>query len=199
MMFVGRELSVKSCNDSEERIQELLSREDIRECLLRGSTGNDLQDAELWKSAYWPDATEDHGWYQGNAHDFIDRTVPMLLQTMDEAWHLIGNTLVQVEGEQARAQSYFLAYCRLKEAGGARRDLFSGGRFLDRLERRKGEWRISARISKGDWVRETDGSADWSKSVLNDYVPRLGLRDADDPFRRLFGSGTASLRSSSDD
>jgi SnoaL-like domain len=168
------------------RVAELVDREAIRECLVRCICGNDLPDAALWKSAYWPDASEDHGWYQGNAHVFVDQTVPMLLETMDEAWHQIGNMLIILEGDRARAQSYFLAYCRLKKPQGERSDLFAGGRFLDRLERRVGEWRISARITKGDWVRELPGSADWSKPVMQGFTPRFGMRRDDDPYRQLF-------------
>lgn len=174
------------CDDSERRLAELCEREAVRDCLLRGALGNDLQDAELWKSAYWPDATEDHGWFQGNAHAFIDATVPMLLETMDEAWHQIGNILVRIDGAHAQAQSYFFAYCRMKGPAGTRSDLFAGGRFVDRLEQRSGEWRIAARITKSDWVREAAGSADWSKAVMQGHIPRFGMRDRDDPYRTVF-------------
>jgi hypothetical protein len=68
--------------EKETRLADLFGRQAVQDCLLRAALGNDLQDAELWKSAYWPDATEDHGWYQGNAHAFIDETVPLLLDTM---------------------------------------------------------------------------------------------------------------------
>jgi hypothetical protein len=176
-----------SDREKEVRLTNLVEREAVRDCLLRAALGNDLQDAALWKSAYWPDATEDHGWYQGNAHAFIDETVPLLLETMDETWHQIGNMIVLIDGDQACAQSYFLAYCRIKAPDGGRSDLFAGGRCVDRLERRSQEWRIAARITKGDWVRETTGSADWSKAVLKGYAPKYGLRDIDDPFRRVFG------------
>ena len=171
----------------EALLQELIDREAIRDCLLRGALGNDLQDVELWKSAYWPDAHEDHAWYQGNAHAFIDETVPMLLETMDEAWHQIGNMMIHVEGERARAQTYYFGYCRLKGDDAGPRDLFAGGRYVDRLEKRRGEWRIAERFTKSDWSRRFPDSADWDAPSLNGHVPSYGMRSADDPVRRCFG------------
>jgi hypothetical protein len=110
----------------------------------------------------------------------------LLLETMDETWHQVGNIIVRIDGDQACAQSYFFAYCRVRAAD-KRNDLLAGGRCVDRLERRADEWRIAARITKGDWVRELAGSADWSRPVLQGYVPKYGLRDVDDPFWRVFG------------
>jgi hypothetical protein len=95
--------------------------------------------------------------------------------------------IVRIDGDRACAQSYFFAYCRTKTADDGRGDLFAGGRCVDRLERRSDEWRIAARITKGDWARQAMGSADWSRPVMQGYVPKYGLRAPDDPFWRVFG------------
>lgn len=179
-------------SDRERLFQELIDREAIRDCLLRGALGNDLQDAELWKSAYWPDACEVHAWYKGNAHAFIDETVPMLIETQDEAWHQVGNMMIRVDGDSARAQTYFFAYCRLKVAEDGRQDLFAGGRYVDKLEKRNGEWRIAERFTKSDWVRHFDDSADWSEPSMNGYVPSYSMRAGDDPVRRFFAEKLAA-------
>lgn len=179
-------------NAKDKLLQELIDREAIRDCLLRGTLGNDLQDAELWKSAYWPDAYEDHAWYKGNAHAFIDETVPMLLETMDEAWHQIGNMMIRVDGDSARAQTYYFSYCRLKASDAERRDLFAGGRYVDKLENRQGEWRIAERFTKADWSRNFPDSVDWNAPSLNGYVPSYSMRASDDPVRRFFGDRLAS-------
>ena len=173
--------------EKDRLLQQLVDREAIRDCLLRGALGNDLQDAVLWKSAYWPDAYEDHAWYRGNAHAFVDETVPMLVDMMDEAWHQVGNMMIQVEGDHARAQTYYFSYCRLKQPNEGRRDLFAGGRYVDKLEKRNGEWRIIERFTKSDWVRNFDDSIDWNASSMNGYVPDYTMRAPDDPVRRFFG------------
>ena len=179
-------------SDKDELIQELIDREAIRDCLLRGALGNDLQDAEMWKSAYWPDAYEDHAWYRGNAYAFIDQTVPMLMEAMDEAWHQVGNMMIRVEGDSARAQTYFFGYCRLKMEDGGRRDLFAGGRYVDKLEKRVGEWRIIERFTKSDWVRNFPDSIDWDAPSMNGYIPSYSMRATDDPVRRFFGNRLAA-------
>lgn len=178
--------------EKDRLLQQLVDREAIRDCLLRGALGNDLQDAALWKSAYWPDAYEDHAWYQGNAHAFVDETVPMLVNMMDEAWHQVGNMMIQVEGDHARAQTYYFSYCRLKLGDEGRRDLFAGGRYVDKLEKRNGEWRIIERFTKSDWVRNFEDSIDWSASSMNGYVPNYTMRAPDDPVRRFFGDTLAA-------
>jgi len=108
----------------------------IQQCLGRAVLGNDLLDAAMWKSAYWPDATEDHGWYVGNAHRFIDETMGMLERDMDTTWHALGVPVIAVDGDEARSIACFTAYVRMKGAQGAvPDDLISGGRYIDRLNR----------------------------------------------------------------
>ena len=158
----------------------------IQQCLSRAALGNDLLDAALWKSAYWPDGTEDHGWYQGNAHAFIDQTVPMLEQQMETTWHAMALPAVTIDGYTARAITCFTAYVRFKpDAEGKSNDLISGGRYVDRLERRDGHWRITARISKGDWIRVDPASYEWGQPGLGGHVPQMGMRAPDDPGRQM--------------
>ena len=41
-----------------------------------------------------------------------------------------------------------------------------GGRYLDRLEQRNGEWRIVERTMLYDWFQDFGLSADWSQGVM---------------------------------
>ena len=159
----------------------------IHNVLARQAMGNDTLDAALWKSAFWEDATEDHGWADMNAHAFIDETVPMLRSAMDSTWHQVGLPLITVEGDTARSVACFLAHCRVPAAdGGTPRDLVSGGRYVDRLERRGGVWRIARRVSKGDWVRIDPASHIWGTPTLGGHIGKMGTRDPHDPARVLF-------------
>ena len=160
----------------------------IQDCIHRNALGNDLLDVELWKSTYWPDAYEEHAWYRGNAHVFVEQTAQSLRTEMDTTWHQVGNVVIEVDGDIAKAISYFYAYCRLVLPDGARSDLFSGGRNVDRFERRSGEWKIAHRINKADWVRFAEGSFPWGSEVIKGYAPRLGCRDSDDPARAFLSS-----------
>ena len=41
-----------------------------------------------------------------------------------------------------------------------------GGRYLDRLEMRGGEWRIAQRTMLYDWFQDFGLSVDWSKGLM---------------------------------
>ena len=169
-------------------LEEVRDRLAIQDCIARQAMANDTLDAELWKSAFWPEATESHGWYEGPVYAFVDETIPMLREQMRMTWHQVGAPLISLDGEAARAVTCFFAYCRLRApAGEAESDLLSGGRYIDRLEKRGGRWRIARRVSKGDWVRHDPASFEWGRPTLNGHIPRMGMWDADDPARVLFG------------
>ena len=53
-------------------LQAVVDKNAIQDVLVRYCRGVDRLDAELMKSAYWPDATDDHGVFSGNAMDFVD-------------------------------------------------------------------------------------------------------------------------------
>ena len=59
----------------EARVQELLDREAIRDCLYRYCRGIDRLDEQALRSAYWEDATDRHGAYQGPASGFIQHAL----------------------------------------------------------------------------------------------------------------------------
>jgi hypothetical protein len=164
----------------------------IVECLNRSAMAADLMEAEGWKATYWPDAYEDHGWFKGNAHQFVDETIPSLAETMDMTWHFLGNTTMAFEAEGVRVVTYFYAYCRLIGPDAARSDSFYGGRYVDWFEKRNGAWKIKRRVVKGDWIRDTTGSFPWGREVQPGYAPTLGMRDPDDPGRFLFDRSRSS-------
>jgi hypothetical protein len=56
--------------------ETLLDREAIREVMARYCRGIDRLDVELIKSAYHPDAFDDHGPFKGLRDDFVEWIVP---------------------------------------------------------------------------------------------------------------------------
>ena len=129
-------------------IEQLLAIEACREAARRYSYGVDRLDAVVMKSAYWPDATDDHGVYVGNAWQFCDRVVA----THDRwTWtmHTIFNHRVEIEpdGMHARGEMYNVSYlCNEADDGSERRLATWYGRYLDAYERRGDEWRIQHRV-----------------------------------------------------
>jgi hypothetical protein len=60
--------------------------------------------------------------------------------------------LIEVDGDVARSESYLVAYHRV-EHDGREFDSLLGARYVDRFERRSGEWRIAQRSVIVDWER----------------------------------------------
>lgn len=46
------------------------------------------------------------------------------------------------------------------------RDLVIGGRYLDSLQKRSGEWRITRRTMLYDWQQDFGRSVDWANGLL---------------------------------
>lgn len=155
----------------------LADREAIRECLYRYARGVDRLDADMLRSAYWPDAIDKHLDFTGTVEEFIAWAFPIMTH-MDQTMHMIGNILMTVRGDTADVESYFYGYHRIT-IDGAKKDVIGSGRYIDRFEQRGGEWRVAERLVLTDWFREYPDSADWSKGLLGQQ-PDLGGRFPDD-------------------
>ena len=55
----------------EQKLQALVDKDEIRDVMYRYCRAADRCDAALFKSCYWPDARDNHGFYTGNAHAFV--------------------------------------------------------------------------------------------------------------------------------
>jgi ketosteroid isomerase-like protein len=164
-------------------LEELADREAIRECLYRYSRGVDRLDADMLRSAYWPDVVDTHLSFKGNAEEFIAWSFP-IMRTMDQTSHMIGNVLINIDGNHADVESYFYGYQRISLEG-HKADVVAGGRYIDRFEKRGDEWRIIERFVMTDWFREYADSADWTQPLLGIKVD-IGRRFPDDvSYQRL--------------
>lgn len=158
----------------------------IEECIYRNALGTDLVDIDLWKSTYWPDATENHIWYDGNAHAFVDSAAQQVSNEMDTTSHHMSNVMIKLAGNSATVVSYMFAYCRMIGPDGTRTDLQTGSRTIDTMEKRDGEWRIMHRHVKPDWALTAPSSYDWNTVVRDGIVAKWGSHAADDPARGIF-------------
>jgi ketosteroid isomerase-like protein len=134
-------------------LQALLDREAIRECLLRYCRGIDRADEEALRSAYWEDATDCHGAWNGSAEGFITQALQRLRQGGRRV-HQVSNVAIELQGDLAAVESCFLALQAPADTPG--KQTFLCGRYLDRFERRRGEWRIAGRTVVYDWIEERE-------------------------------------------
>ncbi len=142
-------------------IDDLVAQQEIRDVLARYTRGVDRMDRELVLSCYHPGAHDDHGAFQGSAEEFAD-WVQEVLSYFDTTMHFLGQQLVEVAGDRAHSETYCVAYhrrdARDDEPGS---DLWMGLRYVDRFERRDGEWRIADRRCVFDWSRNDPIAAEW--------------------------------------
>jgi ketosteroid isomerase-like protein len=141
-----------------KKLEKLVDRQEIYDCIQRYARGADRFDAEMLASAYHDDALDDHGPYVGLGRGMAEYWFPILgKQTISMERHLTSHS-VELDGDTAHAETY--VFVALREADGGKVSL-AGGRYVDRLERRDGEWRISARNTLVEWraIVDDDTSA----------------------------------------
>lgn len=139
-------------------IDELADREAIRDVAHRYAHGIDHLDADCMRSAYWPDAVDDHGTFVGNAWEFVDRVI----SSHDRwAWtmHSTSDHRIDVAGDGVLAHGELANVTHLMSAD--RTELSTWyGRYVDRYEKRGDEWRIIHRVCvhEGTEVRAVERS-----------------------------------------
>ncbi|XVQ14498.1 nuclear transport factor 2 family protein [Spirillospora sp. CA-255316] len=147
-----------------EDLRALLDRERIRECVALLARGEDRRDAELIRSAFWPDATVDFGLFQGDFDEYLAWVVPGS-PAIPVTQHFLGQSVIKLLGGTALVETQVMGYHRV-DTGEEERDAVIGGRYLDRFEKRDGGWRIAQRTMLYDWQQDFGLSADWSKGVM---------------------------------
>jgi SnoaL-like domain len=167
-------------------LRETIARQKIADVLTRYSRGIDRCDIDTLSAVFWPDATTDYGSGRQNAHDWARATVSAL-KRMHRTQHAISNMAIDVAGDAARAETYCQAYHEIDGPSGGRVEMVVGGRYLDRLERRGGAWRIADRTYVMDWNRNIPSTAQWDEGIYAG-LKRRGGRLPDDPLADFLAS-----------
>lgn len=131
----------------EDKVQKLIDRQEILDCLTRYCRGVDRLDRDILLSAYHPDATDDHGIFVGSPVQFADWVFNMHGTQQKRTNHTIANHSCEIDGDIAHAETYCIYFGNNKDGT---IDVV-GNRYIDRFERRNGEWRIADRICMVEW------------------------------------------------
>jgi hypothetical protein len=159
---------------SEDVQREIEDRYQIEEVLRRYCRGVDRGDAALIRSVYHPDATDDHGGFKGKGVEFADRVVEILNRHALATQHHLSQTSIRFEGDMAYTETYVTAYHRIERDGIAVLEIF-GGRYVDRFEKRSGEWKIAHRTVVYDWSRINPVEEEYPHETFE-----IGKRSKDD-------------------
>jgi hypothetical protein len=166
-------------------LQTLIDREEIRDVVVRLARGEDRRNGDLIKTCYWPDAMNDFGVFVGDFAQYFAWVIPGD-PNIPLTQHALGQTYIELSGDTAVAETHVASYHRLKGEAGDR-DTMIGGRYVDRMEKRDGDWRIFHRTLIYDWDRDLGAAADWSKGVMG--VPFI----TENPTGRSHGDPSVAL------
>ena len=138
---------------SEARIEALLDKQGITECLTRFCRGMDRFDRALYLSAFWDDAEMAAGPYVGDVPGCWDWAKPMHEAGQVLTHHVLLNNTTDIDGDTAHSETYyqFVARNHPWDEGGGETVMLAGGRYIDRLERRGGVWKIALRTNIIEW------------------------------------------------
>lgn len=172
-----------------DALQRLIDKDEIRDVMARYCRGVDRGDWDLVRTTYHTDAYDDHGDYKGGVDGFIafgsSRT-----GGATQVMHFLGECLIEFATRDiAVVETYFFtAHTLGPEAqrqygatgGGGPVQISQYGRYVDRMERRDGAWRIAHRIVVFEANRLALGQVpplkpDWAQFA----------RDKSDPIYRM--------------
>jgi hypothetical protein len=160
----------------DKAIADLLAKQEITEVIYRVARATDRGDVELYASCFQEDGTDYHGLANGSVRNILGvlaRSKLLLTQ------HAVTNTLIDLQGDRARAESCFSSFHQSRDADGKLWDEAIRGRYLDRFERRAhGLWKIARRVVLWDWSRVEPSGETW--------FDRMRLRPGAD-VRYIFG------------
>ncbi len=134
------------------KIENLIARQEIADEIYRYARGIDRLDFDLVRSCYHPDAYDDHGAFAGTVDEFIEAAKDFLPR-WTATQHFMGNMLIEIDGDTARAETYAVAYHRREDDEGNGKDDIMGIRYVDRFEQREGAWKIAHRVVSTEWRR----------------------------------------------
>jgi len=141
-------------------LERLADRAQIQDVMYRWCRAVDRLDFDGIRTIFHPDAIDAHGMYHGPVNGLID-WIKERHENIPFSMHMLGNMLIDFAApDTALVETYVFVIQRYPAEGtnslvqfsggveakaGAAVDLMACARYVDRFERRDGEWRIGHR------------------------------------------------------
>jgi SnoaL-like domain len=136
-------------------VRYLMDRQSVVDCIARHARGHDRHDVELLTSAYHPDGVDEHGYAINTGPRYAEWANAIHAAGSRLHLHNITTHICDIDGDVAYCESYVLVGLLNNDETTAR---LINGRYIDRLERRNGEWKIALRRSTVDLLISGDAS-----------------------------------------
>jgi ketosteroid isomerase-like protein len=144
----------------EQKLQEMVDYYEICKVINRYCRAFVINDSDLLRSVYHVDGIDNHGEGDVPVGDFVDSIFDVVHQ-FDVMTHMMGQVDAEIDGDVAHVESHVLGGMQVSADGNAQKSIL-GGRYVDRFEKRDGEWRIAHRSFITDWVTSIDAPIDES-------------------------------------
>ncbi|WP_344041865.1 nuclear transport factor 2 family protein [Nocardioides panacihumi] len=150
----------------------------LTELVARLERAVDRKDRDGILSCYSEKSFDDHGRFRGGREEFAEFICnnPGFTTASPFIYHLMGQSLFEVDGDEAYGESYFWYAMQVQEG-----KLYQSiGRYLDYFQRSEDGWRVTYRRVVMEW----DGSLEAQNAVPGGHF--RGTRDESDPlYQRL--------------
>ena len=157
-------------------VLHLTDRAEILDCIARHAHGCDRHDEDLIADTYHPDGADEHGHTVNSGTSYGSWANAQHTASSSAHTHNITTHSCDIDGDTAHCESYVLVV--LLGQDGRTAQVISG-RYLDRLERRDGRWRIALRRSTVEVMFTADASV-LRSSFFKDQGYLTGTRDRQD-------------------
>ncbi|RME65983.1 MAG: nuclear transport factor 2 family protein [Alphaproteobacteria bacterium] len=178
---------MNDANAQARLIDSVLAKQHLHELLMAYSRGVDRADDALLASVFHEDATVMTGAFNGAARDFVPFIMNLMRNQLKLAFHSVANEWFEVAGDQAVGESYAIALA-VAPGNDGDRDVLTGGRYIDKFERRNGAWKISSRSFVTDWTIDHPSTAQWGEGMY-ETLTLTGKKSKDDPVYAHWGEG----------
>ncbi|MBV8951655.1 MAG: nuclear transport factor 2 family protein [Actinobacteria bacterium] len=136
-------------------VRYLKDRIAILDCVHTHARGHDRHDVELMTSAFHDDGVDEHGFSVNPGPEYGEWANRTHAAAFEQHLHNITTHTCEIDGDVAHCESYVIGSMVGRDGTSV---MLMGGRYLDRLERRDGAWRIGTRRCTIEWAMSGDGS-----------------------------------------
>lgn len=174
----------KEVAELRSELRALRDHEEIRQAMYAYARGVDRGDAELLEASFHDDCDDDHGNFRGDKATALAALAKSAANKATTAsMHHLGNILIDLKGDEADVETYFMA-SQTKLEDGRTFTRMRAGRYLDHFIRENGRWQVIKRKVVDDWSR-LDEVVSPAKEVGPDN--NHGTRDRSDPSYEIIG------------
>jgi hypothetical protein len=137
----------------EAELRTLLDKQAIHDLVLTIARGTDRYDGRLLSECIARDAVIDLGGPEPMKGAAFASALKPPSDPRPGRMHLIANVLVDVDGNSAFAESYFVSYQDILREG-ERATRIRSGRYLDKFRRDGHGWKLAQRTIVDEWARQ---------------------------------------------